>query len=79
MFTVSIVSSKSVVLFVPRPRPNATLGRSSGAGVPSEGVLSAMVDIRENPGFGAGDRMLKDLDYSHSHSTSIAVEEQEQS
>ena len=81
---VSIVSSKSksAFLFVPRPRPNAsaTLGRSPGAGVPScEGVLSAMVNIRENPGFGAGDRMLKDLDYSHSHSTTIAVEEQEQS
>ena len=61
---VSIVSSKSksAFLFVPRPRSNVTLGRSPGAGIPScEGVLLAMVNIRENPGFGAGDRMLKDL------------------
>jgi hypothetical protein len=52
---VAITSSASAFLFI--PRPNATLGRSPGAGVPScEGVLSTIVDIRENPGFGAGDK-----------------------
>lgn len=51
---VAIASSMSAFLFV--PRPNATLGRSPGPGVPScEGALSTMVDIRENPGFGTGD------------------------
>jgi len=48
-------TSSNAFLFT--PRPNATLTRSPGTGVPpcDDGTSTAPDDMREKPAFGAGD------------------------